>query len=301
MTHNRNCSIIVSIYILFIFLVYFITFVLLPFFFIKMENSTEIYSLLDTFLNEIGLSKYHEQIFLSLIPLGFFGIAFNILVLITLKKNSLRLAICQYMHIYTFNSTLVCAITMTSFIFTSRRYFHFSNTHAAHIYLAYFFLPVTNIAYTFSEYMDCLLLFDRIILLYGGLPWYRRISPNKVCLAIFLISCIISTPNFFLFTPYRVTWAINQTEPLILHGLSISSFRETNSCNILLVISNFVSNVMPLLIKIIFTVKIVVLLKKFSNRMKNLNPPSCAAGRKLRRSEMKMTVVVIVLTVLSIM
>jgi hypothetical protein len=266
-----------------------------------MSNSTAVYFSLNTWFNRIGSTLHQEIIFLTLIPLGFFGIIFNIIALFILKDNSLKLPIYQYMRIYTLNSILVCAITMTRFINNSRRFFGFSNTNGAQMYVTFFYIATSNIIYTFGGYLDCLLLLDRVILLSGRMQWFKKVSPKIVCFFVLILTCIVLASNFFMYRPSKRVVYLNATETFTLYGFTASSFQKKKIGFVLFHIGNVVMSPVPLVIEIFLCIVTVIFLKKFTLKKRKLSIQSSSSEKKIRKTEIKMTIVVIVLTLFSIM
>jgi hypothetical protein len=299
-----------------------------------MNNSTSsinkvIFVTLDSALNSVGSKWPQEIVFLCVIPMGAIGTLLNIFGLIILNGEDFQLPIYDYMRIYTLNSTCISFATIFRFINNSRRFFAFSNTNTAQFFTGNIFIPIINILFCYGGYLDSLLTFDRVVLLSGTMKWFHKLNPKIVCFTIFVASNIAMMPYWFFYKTAMRVVKLSPNETFSLYTYTTTPFAKGDTGVLLRSIGFAIADITPLVLLISFSISTVILLKRYTvkkmrlmqsgtnngtnentanlsttknsdlNSIKPKGGVKAKKDKKLLKMEIKVTTVVIVLSILS--
>jgi hypothetical protein len=211
-------------------------------------NNTKIYYSKDFWLNRVGSYWYQDVANLGIIPLCLIGMILNIIsYLIFRGREFYSLTIYEYMRVYSLNTALICAIGSTRFIAFSKHFFAFSNSEWATRYFINFFSPVINSLILYQSLLDIVLSFDRIVLFTNNrFMFYRRLKPKVTCFILLILSFVLMTNFWLLYTPRQVEVKLNKTQTYVIHYF----VKASTFTNIGMIISNLISNLVTLVLEI---------------------------------------------------
>jgi hypothetical protein len=257
------------------------------------------------------MPQTNQMLLITLLPIGFFGFILNVSSFIILKNRDFELNVYGYIRVYTLNSSLICLLTSTRFIYKSHHFFKFSNTFTAQNYGSKFFVPIMNILYFFGSSLDILLTIDRMIIFSNRFQCFNRLKPMKVCFCLFIISIILN--SYFWKTRMTETIEINVNETIFKVYLSTSS-DDRSLFGVLM--SNVSIDLLPILFEIPLSVLTIIYLKFFIKKKRNMTMKKritsisldSISNRKrndddlrVRSMEIKVTILIIIISLLALL
>jgi hypothetical protein len=268
---------------------------------------------LNIWFNYFGSRKFQEISYLVYILVCFIGALLNMISYRIFRKSHFDLTIHEYLRMYTVTSALICVFLSTRFISCSRRFFSFSNSEFAVRYLGNFYIPFTYTLNLFQSCFDILLSFDRIHVLTDRFKFYKNLKPKKVVLFLFAFSCFASIYNWLYFSYQKMYIPIGENEFYLIHFLVMSKF--VNSY--VVYVTNVITSILPAVVEVplnIWTIKLLhSYLKKGKNvQLKDENERTNiidvnqlhkmeSFDLRVKKLEIKITVLVIVLSCVSIL
>jgi hypothetical protein len=160
-------------------------------------------SLKEQFYLKIGSTWTLDSLYVYLhLPLAMLGFVLNLISFRTFSNMKLRQkrSYYSYLKVYTFNSCLVCFLSIFTFLFAAPRYFSFALTSLASFYKCVISVWLSTLVYFFLNVLDCLLLLERISNLTNSrrIKSFFKYDPWLICFCIFLICNLINLPSFFI-------------------------------------------------------------------------------------------------------
>ena len=219
----------------------------------------------------IGQAPIFDYLYMySLVP--FFLIAFGFGLLsywILLKKEFNKNSFFKYMRAYALNSLFLFAILTTTFIPFTKRVFKFTNTNEAIFYGWIFYLPWLSVFYINSSFIEICIVTER--LLYFLPAKYKRIKVigfNKFCIILFVVSLVISLPNYFLFYPAYMDVMLDKDTPFRVFLWGNTEFSLSLAGLIVTWIMYFLRDILGLVVKIVLNIKLVIMVRNYLNKIK---------------------------------
>jgi hypothetical protein len=281
-------------------------------------NKSDIYYPKDFWLNKFGSYWYQDVANFGIILLCLIGMILNIISYLVFRgREFYSLTIYEYLRVYSLNSALICAIGSTRFIGYSKHFFAFSNSEWATRYFINFFLPVINSLIMYQSLLDILLSFDRIALFTNNrFMFYRRLKPKVTCFILLILSFVLMTNFWLLYTPRQVEVKLNKTQTYVIHYfVKASTFN-----NIGMIISNLNSNLVTIIFEIPLNFVTIYQLRIYLNLRKNLmvryqvnnnairqinttihQQPLSSIDQRTRQMEIRITLPIIIMSFTSIL
>jgi hypothetical protein len=281
-----------------------------------MSNNSEINDnqTLEYWFNFYGFTLQRTIIYLIFIPLNIIGLVLNIISYLVFKNRDFQLPVHKYIRIYTLNSAFICLLLSTRFINTSRRNFSFSNSEGAIKYYIQFYLPFLNSLTLFQAFIDIILSFDRIVLFSNKYLFFKKMNPM-------LVSVITLILSFILMGYYWIKMSLTKTEIRLSENKIYTLYRSELShlsnkyANYA---TNIISDVLPLCIEIPLNIITIKLAKQFVAKKKisistvttssnikrhteHSKDKESTQSSRAKRMEIKLTVLVVFMSCLSIM
>jgi hypothetical protein len=224
------------------------------------------YLSLDFWLNAFGSPWVQEIANLTLIPIGFFGFIFNIMALIILNGKQFDIPVYEYIRIYTINSGVICLFTITRFINNTRRFFSWSNTQFANRYFVYFYSPVTNSLFVFGAFMDIILTFDRIVMFSNRFHFFKKFKPKIVSLVVLIASFVSMATIWISYTSTKRIIRLNETYLFTMNYMGASKYKSIY----IYVYNGVIMDVIPVIIEICLNISTIISLKTFIKKKKSI-------------------------------
>ena len=119
----------------------------------------------EQWINFFGSSTLIDQTNLYLLtPLSLIGVILNLLSFIVFsRKDFSSINLCSYLKILILNSLAVNLLQSTVPLFTSYRFFEFTNTAQMVNFYSYFYFPFISVTYTFGNIIAIIINLERIL------------------------------------------------------------------------------------------------------------------------------------------
>jgi hypothetical protein len=285
------------------------------------KNATESYYSLEYWLKVFGSIYALDVVNVALIPIGIIGAVLNILALIVMRAENFNLPFYTYLRAYTYCSICICLLNATLFTTGTRKLLKFTNTKETVQYYCFFYGPLITIINLYGSFIDVVLSMERIVLLSKKLEWFRKIDPKLLCVIFAIITNLFTWPYWTNYRAEQLTVMLNETTPFVIHYYKFKMFSIALS-NYFYVLP-YISDTFPIVLEIVLNMISIILIKKYTkNKMRiltrvrtrakitvrndssiersatNTNNPSTI---RARRMEVKLTILVIILSILSTM
>jgi hypothetical protein len=266
------------------------------------RNRTIVPPSLNSLYNLTNSKLYREFIYLSIIPLGFFGFILNIFTFAVLNNNKslFKLPVYFYVRVYTIKSAFICLIATTLFIGDTRILFKFTNSQWAMKYFAHFYIPITNSLFFYQTCLDCLLTFDRLTCIWDKFKFYNRSKPKKYCIILSVFTLLVTFPYWLAFK-----YKIIKTKQFVVHYMGLSDVIP----KYIFITINLMLDALPLLFELPLNILTIILLRKYLNELAQFEiaPRHHPDGllfkeeNKFKKIEIKVTFIVVIMSLLSLM
>jgi hypothetical protein len=288
-----------------------------------MNTTTNIHHSLDYWYKSLGSTVIQEIAFIIVIPIGLLGIVLNIFALYVLRSQKFNLPFYVYLRAYTINSLFICLFNATQFGTSVRRYLKFTNSKLLMQYFCYVYIPLIAIINLYGSSLDIILSIDRVAILSKRIHWFRNINSKKLCVNLVMIFTVLCIPYWFIFEPTEMTVYLDKNTPITLHYFVIIS---TNGfLKFYFYIFSCVVDVIPLISETTLNILSVYLIKMYNknrrilfklNTSKTDDLPLTSLSNKRniskqvsndvtfdksKKMEIKLTILVIILSVSSIL
>ena len=288
-----------------------------------MNNTTNSNSTIDYFnydlefwLPQFASTWALDSIFLFIItPLALSGVVLNVLTLIILcQKKFQQNKINHYFRCIALNSAVMNLTESTIFVCSTYRYFEFSNTFESNAFGLHVYLPISNSCYIFGSCLDILVSLERCSIFVTRLKRLFEYKVKYVCLVLFVVCVLITSPFFFVEEPAYFDAPIYPKTYYRIWYWGLNSFGNSLAGKVLAAIGYFVRDVCFLAAEVAVNIYSIYLFKKFfksraslfnldktegplSNLDAALNMPF---NVRVTIAERKMTLMVIILCFFSI-
>jgi hypothetical protein len=278
----------------------------------------------------LGLSLIQDIIFLCLIPIGIIGILLNILTLFVLRSDKFKLTFYTYLRAYTINSIFICFLNATRFSSNIRQNIFFVNLKLSLQFFCYIYIPILSGINVFESALDIILSIERLALLSKRIQWFTKIKPKKLCIILAFIFIVLAIPYWFFFKSNDIVTNIvtlNETKTVIIH-FYIPRYKNGFIGFYMNVFPYFV-DIIPIIAETCLNVLTVISIKKYTKNKTKLYTKSTTRSEKLAMNnissdseanscgksspaksltlskskimEVKMTILVILLSIMSIL
>jgi hypothetical protein len=272
-------------------------------------------------------SFIQQEIDVSLIPIGISGVLLNILALIVLhRSDKFNLPFFTYLKAYTSASLFICLINSTQFTAGTRTILPFTNSIESARYYSFIFYPFQVIINVYGSFLDIVLSMERVVLLSKRFEWFKKINPIVLCIIFFVISLAVCSPYFLLLRLYTVEVNLNNTTTFVIYRAGASKYYPYIKDYLFKL--PYVVEIIPIVMEIGFNILSVYLIKEYNkNKIRIIGtyvatsvnrgvsavkhpdgsqsistvPPQRSEVIRAKNMEIKLTILVIVLSVLSTM
>jgi hypothetical protein len=273
------------------------------------NQTTEIYYSLKYWYSVFGSLKSLDIVNITLIPIGVIGAILNVLALIVLRADSFNLPFYTYLRAYTYCSVFICLLNSTLFTSGSQQLLKFTNSKKSFEYYCYFFSPLIKILNLYGSFIDIVLSMERIVLLSKKLEWFKKIDPKVVCLIFAIIASLVNSPYWIIFKPASLNVMLNETTSYVIYYYKIETF--SRALFYYFEILPYVTEIFPIVCETSLNIVSVILIKKYTENKRrvtdasrrlttrNSNGSQSPSIMRARRMEVKLTILVIILSILS--
>jgi hypothetical protein len=265
-------------------------------------------------------SFIQQEIDISLIPIGLTGVLLNVLALIVLRSDKFNLPFYTYLRAYTSASLFICLINSTQFTAGARTILPFTNSIESARYYSFIFYPFQVIINVYGSFLDIVLSMERVVLLSKKFEWFRKINPKVLCVILFVIAFAMSSPYFILYRENIIKRNLNRTTTFIFYRPVIS--RLSLRIKDYYFKMPYVVEIFPIVMETGFNILSVYLIREYNkNKMRIIGiavgndtnkegsltngtksvPSQRTEVVRAKKMEIKLTILVIFLSVLSTM
>jgi hypothetical protein len=218
----------------------------------------------------------------SLIPIGITGIILNILALIVLKSNRFNLPFYTYLRAYTIAGVFICIVYCTQFTVGAYTVFEFTNSQGSIRFYSYFFQPFLILTNIYGSALDVILSLERVVLLSKKFQWFRRINPRLLCLIILLISFMLANPFWFLLGPHIFSTKLAGGIPFSINYIRPSRFLDKIQSYV--TILPYFIDIVPIVFEVTFNVLSIYLIKDYAKKKARIMNNGTSRGDGLTRT-----------------
>jgi hypothetical protein len=278
------------------------------------ENYTHFFSI-DQWFTIFGSVFVQEVINISIIPIGIFGIVLNILAFIVLRSDDFNLPFYTYLRAHTLQSLFICFLSSTHFTIGCRNLLRFTNSKFSFQWYVHVVVPFISITTLYGSILGIILSIERIILLSNQFRWFKKMNAKVVCTICVFIPFVFFWPLFSVFREYSAVVYLNETTPFTIHYFNLYFFSKYLE-NYVAKYSVYIVDLIPAILGIVLSIITIILVKKYRKRKMNLtgggtsrtaktlvsNQNTTGNNRivdKTKRMEVRLTVLVLILTVLA--
>jgi hypothetical protein len=272
---------------------------------------------------EFGSMFYQEVVDLSMLATGIVGILLNILTLVILRSKAFSLKLYVYFNIYVINSILICFWTGTRLLNT-KQLFEFSNTYRAVWYETFFSTPLLTLSYIFSGFIETIMSFERVVVLSNKFKWFEKMKPIIPCSISVAISISVCIPYFFYYKPSQMKIPLNETTVFTIHYTAPS--KNLITLKQYIDITTYIIDITPIITQIVLSSISTVFMRLYVKKKKKMlskkepieltnshlsvkNQTSQITAQKVenktikktRTMEIKLAMLVVILTLFSIL
>lgn len=239
-------------------------------------NSSEVnrtyFLSLDAWLSFIGSYPIYDHLYTYLITtLSLIALVLNFASLYVLTHKALFASNDFYklMRVYTFNSIVLSFILGTTFLTVSYRFINISNSYVSTLYNVYVYTPLLSTLYLNGSLLEICIVIERIsYFLPSKKEIIKKIGIKKLCIGLFLMSAIVSTYNYILYTPGHLDATVDAKTVYLIYFLNLTPFSLTIEGKVLAYAMYFTRDIITLLIKILLNTMSVILVRKYLTKLK---------------------------------
>ena len=238
-----------------------------------MNSTNRTHESLVNWLDIFGFSKTYDIIYVYVLtPCGLISLALNLFSFVILQKLAFKTTkFFRYMRLYVLNSVMLSLFSIGTFIFTTRTIFEFTNTHIADVISNYFIFPTQYVFYFYGSILEICIIIERSQ--YFLPRRFKKVELDRFklfFLILFLISVIIQLPFYFYFEPVYADVQFDENENTFyrIWYYNTTSFATTLGGKIINFVEFAITDLIPLILKIIMNILLVCLVKQYMNRIK---------------------------------
>jgi hypothetical protein len=276
----------------------------------------------------IGSSISQEILYVSLIPISTIGVVLNIMALIVMRSSVFNLPFYTYLRGYTICSLFIRLWNVTQFTAGTRTLIKITNSAGSFAYYCFFYVLLLTWTNACGSFFDIVLSMERAVLLSKKLDWFKKLKPKLLSLIFVIASLLIVWPVGTLFRPFYFEVNLNKTTKFKVHLFTLKAVNkvigEWNGY------MPYIIDICPIIIETAFNVLSVYLIKRYTKQKLRIvatnktigntrlatqtmatgaaaaatttaAPSMNQAGERTKRMEVKLTILVIFMSILSTM
>ena len=235
------------------------------------SSQNETYHDLEYWFFMVGQSWIFDYLYVyTLVPFFLTAFVFGLLTYcILLKKEFNNNSFFKYMRAYALNSLFLFAILTTTFIPFTKSVFQLTNTYQAIFYGCFFYTPSLSTFYLNSSIIEICIIIER--LLYFLPAKYKRIKVikfYKFCALLFIISLVISLPNFFIANPAYMDVKLDMNTTFRVYYWGNTEFSQSFAGVIVIGLMYFLRDILILIVKILLNIKLIIMVRNYLSKIK---------------------------------
>lgn len=146
-------------------------------------------------------------------PIALIGIILNILCLRVYFHASFNTVAFSYLRIMSWIDLIICSIVLPYCLITYTNSFNEYDLYARHIYLAYFYIPLANLASNLTMLLTVLVTIERLVSITSPIRKVQLFKKSRYNLSIALVILIALLTNIINFFLYKVELCENDVKP----------------------------------------------------------------------------------------
>jgi hypothetical protein len=254
---------------------------------------------IETLYTSFGFARIVSLLYVTLqVATLSIGVILNAISLYLLSGKSFKIPLYFYLRVAVLDSLLACLLAIGFSLCMSRQFVNFANTSGAMKYIAYISQPIANTLIYFKFVMDAILALDRIATFKPQVKRFFKFSPYTITTLAFMISVLLVSPQYYVYTPNHYTVFSNKT------GFSVVHFAETTNFTKSLIgkiIQNGVAILRNVAICALDIALNIISITLFNRHMNKKNEMVTNTGTRSReradRNAMKMVIFICVVSV----
>lgn len=264
---------------------------------------------LNNFLESIGSFWILDFLYIYLLtPTTIAGFFLNILSLKILHNKKFKASIYHYLKVYTFNSAMINFLSISSFMFMSKRIFLFTNNFISSTFHCYIFLPLMANFLFVSAIFDIIIGFEQIALFKKNLKIFKKSHTHWVSTITIVVVFILHLPYTALYKRSNASLNFNNTTHIVNY-LGKTEFSSSLLGVVYLSLEFFIRDVLSMLILLVISIFSIFFMKKhFSRKLSRYGNSVLRRNsiyyvsfkKKLNRSDRKLTQMIVFKCFLSI-
>ena len=268
-----------------------------------MNSTNETFHTLDHWFSLYGY-PYTNDILVGCVmtPAWLLSLLLSIFSLaILLKAPLLASYFFSYIRLYVTNCIILSALSLTTILAFTRRFFSIANTSGV-AYYAIYGLFVLNSLFLFSSCIEICLVAERILyMLPRGFRRIKMINFNQFFFILFIICFFINLPGVFLFEPAFADIKLDPNTPYRIWYIRPTNFSFCLTGRILNYLGYIFRDILPMALKIIFNSLSIYLVGKYFKNKKSVREASTTTHSHLMNIDHKQTYVALAMNTLSVL
>ena len=197
-----------------------------------------------------------------LLPISSLGTLFNMISLsIFLRKEFRNISLYKYMQIYTWASLCVTSSSLFGFCLNLNDFFEYAISLSGRIYRCYVLSSFIGLFFFFANVLEIFLNVERAINFNNNYQTFKRISPYKICAAMFIFCLLVNMPANFAYQIVADDFIFVIFRLCVPTPFGLSSLGKT-----LLILSYIIQGPLVVIITIVSAIKSLISFRDFKNR-----------------------------------
>jgi hypothetical protein len=219
---------------------------------------------LDMIQTAFGLTPLMNILwFYQFVVVGSIGFILNISSFVIFINGKFDIPLYQFLRVYALNSSIICLVSIFLFACNSSRLFPWANARQAQDYISYVYIPIMNTCYFFSTLLDILITIERISLIKTRFKLVLKLTAYKMCMAAFLLCCIINVPFYFTFQTSSALFQLDTGSAYTIWFPEPSAFARSRAGMIINFIIAFIRNLFLMTVEILLNVISIYYFKQY--------------------------------------
>ena len=235
-------------------------------------NNNETFYGLDYWLSRLNGPYLMEAFFIyTLLPLSILSLVLNLISfkILSCKKEFSSSSFYGYLRAYALNSSILSLVLSTVPAFTANFTFNFVNGYENIFYGCFIQSPLVSTLYLNSSLLEIFIEIERgLYFLPSRFKRFKEISARKMCILLLALSLLISLPVFFISYPEYMNIKLDEDTEKRIYYWGVAPFSLSVFGKIITIMMYFIRDILTLVIKIVFNVVLVYLVRKYTNKLK---------------------------------
>ena len=236
------------------------------------SNNNETFFGLDYWLSRLNGPYVMEAFFIyTLLPLSILSLGLNLISfkILSCKKEFGSSPFYGYLRAYALNSSALSLVLTTAPVFIANRTFNFVNGYENIFYGCFFYNPLISTLYLNSTLLEIFIVIERgLYFLPSRFKRFKKVGVRKICILLLALSLLISLPMFFMSYPEYMTIKLDKDTEKRIYYWGVAPFSLSVFGKIITIMMYFIRDILTLVIKIVFNVVLVYLVRKYTNKLK---------------------------------